>query len=65
MVSQVQVMAALNHYSNFIAVQTEILNMVVNHIKKVCIVVIHNIYFFYRNHATKIFLISKSKLSAF
>ena len=65
MVSQVQVMAALNHYSNFIAVQTEIHHMVVNHSKKVGIVVIHNIYFFYRNHATKIFLTRKSKLSAF
>ena len=58
-------MAALNDYSNFIAIETEIHGMIVNHTKKGCIVVIHNIYFFYRNHATKMFLISKSKLSAF
>ena len=45
MVSQVQVVGALNHYSNFTAIQTEIHHMVVNHTKKVCIVVIHNIYF--------------------
>ena len=34
MVSQVQVMAALNHYFNFIAIQTEIHCRVVNHTKK-------------------------------
>ena len=33
MVSQVQVMAALNHYFNFIAIQTEIHHRVVNHAK--------------------------------
>ena len=66
MVSQVHIIAALNHYSNFTAIQTEIYDMVLNHIKKVCVKLLYIISTFsYRNDATKIFLISKSKLSAF
>ena len=37
---------ALNHYSNFVAIQTEIHHRIFNHTKIVCIAAIHNIYFF-------------------